>query len=57
MGACLGGNYIENKKHFESIKITIRNHMVIIEDKIAGGAFGDIWKCRDIKSGRLYALK
>ena len=37
--------------------MTIGHHTVIIEDKIGEGSFADIWKCKSVDNGRLYALK
>ena len=57
MGACLGGNEFDQKKHLESMAMKIGNHTVVIEDKIGEGGFAEIWKCKSFDNGRLYALK
>ena len=39
------------------MKIEIGSRHLVVQEKIATGAYGDVWKCKDIKTGELMAGK
>lgn len=38
-------------------QVTLNDFQLVKECRLAEGAFGKIWQCKDIKSGKQYALK
>lgn len=53
---CLNGTPDSNDK-IKGTKIQIGQMNLTVQQKIASGAYGDIWKCKDSKSSQLYAAK
>jgi len=35
----------------------MQNYLIIKEAKLAEGAYGDVWKCKQASADTLYALK
>jgi hypothetical protein len=52
----MGGGLTEFNR-VKGMRIEMGMHTLFVEQKIAGGAFGDVWKCRDAATGATYAAK
>jgi hypothetical protein len=52
----MSGGVSEYKK-VKGMQIEVGEHRLDVEQKIAGGAYGDIWKCREVGTGIIYAAK
>lgn len=54
MGSCFGESKISN---IREKNIEVAGFKIQISEKISQGGYGDIWKCRDLSSGKIYAAK
>jgi hypothetical protein len=52
MGSCFQGNRSTPRS-----TIQMQNYRIIKEAKLAEGAYGDVWKCKQASADTLYALK